>query len=279
VAIPRNFRPGAFAGAAEAYARYRPPYPPALLADLLKRAAIGREALLDIATGPGRIALDLAPLFERVVALDIEPDMIDVARRRAAERGITNVEWLVGRAEAFDAAPASFDLVTIGEAFHRLEADVVAGIAFRLLRPGGCLATLGTGNLFAGDEPWEVAYREVRDRWVARAFPEGFGLVLPGGALDHADREAAMRRAGFEDVQGHELGESVTLSFEQLAGCLESTSLCSRTAIGDDFDRWIGELRMTLGADETTQFTERVGWGYTLARKPALTPRKARAPR
>ena len=240
-----------------------------MLADMLQRAGGGRGALLDIATGPGRIALDLADRFERVVALDLEPDMIDVARRRAASRGITNVTWLVGPAEGFEAPPASFDLVTIGEAFHRLVPDVVADIAFGVLRPDSCLATLGTDNRFSGDEPWEIAYREVRDRWVARAFPDGFGLVLPGGALDQADREAAMRAAGFVDIEGHDVEETVEFTFDEMAGYLASTSLCSRTAIGQDFDLWIAELRSALGADESTRFREHVRWGYTLARKPA----------
>jgi SAM-dependent methyltransferase len=266
--IPANLRPGAFAGAAEAYARYRPPYPPHVLADLLDRAAVGREALLDLATGPGRIALDLAPRFARVVAVDLEPDMIDVARREAARRDIKTVTWHVGRVETFEAQTESFDLVTIGEAFHRLEAAVVARNVFRWLRPGGCLATLGTDNRFSGDEPWEVTYRVVRDRWIARSFPEGFGLVLPGGALDQADREAAMRSAGFVDIQGHDFEQTVQLSFDELVGYLASTSGCSRKAIGPDFDVWIDELRSTLGADNSTRFTEHVRWGYTLARKP-----------
>jgi SAM-dependent methyltransferase len=267
--IPANLRPGAFAGAAEAYARYRPPYPPQMLDDLLERAAVGRETLLDLATGPGRIARDLAPRFTRVVAVDLEPDMIAVAQRMAAIHEIGNVTWHIGRAEAFEAQPDSFDLVTIGEAFHRLEADVVARNVFRWLRPGGCLATLGTDNRFSGDEPWEVAYRVVRDRWIARSFPDGFGLVLPGGALDQADREAAMRAAGFVGVEGRDFEQTLELSFDEIAGYLASTSSCSRKAIGPDFDVWVDELRAALGADDSTRFTEHVRWGYTLARKPA----------
>lgn len=266
--VPANMRPGAFAGAAEVYAQFRPPYPPPLLADLLERTGGGRVALLDLATGPGRIALDLASQFERVIALDLEPGMIEVAERRAAQRGISNVTWLVGRAEDYDGTSASFDLVTIGEAFHRLEPHVVASLAFRVLRPGGSLVTLGTDNRFSGEQPWEVAYRGVRDRWIARSFPDGFGLVLPGGALDQADREAAMRRAGFVEVQGHDFEETIELGFDEIVGYLASTSGCSRKAIGPDFDLWVDELRAALGADESTRFAEHVRWGYTLARKP-----------
>ena len=270
--IPANLRPGAFAGAAEAYARFRPPYPPALLADLLARAKVGSAALLDLATGPGRIALDLARRFERVVAVDLEPEMIDVAKREATRRSIGNVDWHVGRAEEFHAPPASFDLITIGEAFHRLEPNVVAGHALRWLRPGGCLATLGTDNRFSGDEPWEVTLREVRDRWLPRAFPDGWGTVLPGGALDDEAREAVLRAAGFVDVEGHELEERRTLTFEEIAGYLASTSVCSRTALGADFDAWVVDLRTSLHADAGTTFEESIRWGYTLARNPWRGP-------
>src|SRR5512144_2037025 len=161
--MPINLRPDAFSGTADAYARFRPPYPPILLDDLLERAAVGTGVLVDLATGPGRIALDLAARFARVVAIDLEPDMIEVGRRRAAERGIANVEWHVGRAEDLDVAPSSVDLVTIGEAFHRLEQSVIAAKAFGWLRPGGCLATLGTEGRFSGDAEWHVRIRIVRD--------------------------------------------------------------------------------------------------------------------
>ena len=63
--------------------------------------------------------------------------------------------------------------------------------------------------------------------------------------------------------------ETVGLGFDEIAGYLASTSLCSRTAIGPDFDRWIAELRVALAADDATTFSEHVRWGYTLARKPA----------
>jgi len=269
VDIPANLGPGAFAGAAEAYARFRPPYPPALLADLLARAGVGGGgALLDLATGPGRIALDLARSFDRVVAVDIEPEMIAVAAREAERRGIDNVAWHVGRAEDFEAPAGSFDLVTIGEAFHRLEPRIVAANALRWLRPGGCLATLGTDNRFSGDEAWEVTLREVRDRWLKRAFPDGWGTVLPGGALDDDDREAVLRAAGFVDVEGRGVDDRRTLTFEEILGYLASTSVCSRGVLGASFDEWASELRDALGDEPGETFDENIRWGYTLARKP-----------
>src|SRR5215469_5539920 len=61
---PRNLQAGAFAGTAEAYFRYRPPYPKALLASLVTQAHLpGSAVLLDLACGPGRVTLDLAASF------------------------------------------------------------------------------------------------------------------------------------------------------------------------------------------------------------------------
>jgi SAM-dependent methyltransferase len=134
----------AFAGTARYYARYRVPYPQVLLDDLRARAALtGAGRLLDLACGPGRVALPLAPFFREVWAVDREPEMVEVGREEAGRRGTTNVRWLVGRAEELEAPPGACELTTIGEAFHRLDRWLIARRALAWLAPGRCLATLG----------------------------------------------------------------------------------------------------------------------------------------
>jgi SAM-dependent methyltransferase len=241
-----------------------------MMEELLGRAGVRRTDLLDLATGPGRIALALAPRFTRVVGIDIEADMIEVARREATRRGITNVTFELGAAEELQFPPESVDLVTIGEAFHRLPQRLVAGKVFEWLRPGGCLVTLGSDGRFSGDEPWEATLRDVRERWLRTAFPDGWARYLPGESEDQERREAVMRGAGFVGVQGHDDFETVlTQSFEDVLGYLESTSVCTRRVLGADFDRFAEELRGALTAGGTHAFREAISWGYTLARKPA----------
>ena len=266
--IPVNLRPDAFAGTAEAYARYRPPYPPAMLDDLLVRAAVGSASLLDLATGPGRIALDLAPRFERVVAIDLEPEMIAFARAAAAQRGIHNVTWHVGRAEDLDVRDGSIDLVTIGEAFHRLEQANVARKAMGWLRPGGCLATLGVDGRFAGDAEWEARVREVRDRWLERAFPDGYGVSLPAQVEGQEARLRTLQAAGFVDVQSWDYDEPIERDFDSIVGYLASTSVCSKRVIGEGWEAFVAELRDALGAVASSRYPDVLRWGYTLARKP-----------
>ena len=134
----------AFAGTAEYYARYRVPYPKTLLDDVRKQAKVtGSGRLLDLACGPGRVALPLSPYFGEAWAVDQEPEMIEVGRAAARRLGVTNLRWTVGRAEDVAAAPGSFELITVGEAFHRLDQPLIAKRALARLAPGCCLVTMG----------------------------------------------------------------------------------------------------------------------------------------
>src|SRR5690242_17797334 len=103
------FPADAFAGTAAGDLAGRPPYPAALWDDLFSRAPAPPEGrLLDLACGPGRIALALADRFADIWAVDLEPEMIAAGRAEAARRGVAHVRWQVGAAEAFVAPDAHF---------------------------------------------------------------------------------------------------------------------------------------------------------------------------
>jgi len=82
----------------------------------------GDETVLDLGTGTGAIALAVAESAGRVVGRDISEGMMDEARRKAAERGLSNVEFGEGRFREpnFDGA---VDVVTSNFAMHHLSDD------------------------------------------------------------------------------------------------------------------------------------------------------------
>jgi SAM-dependent methyltransferase len=166
--VTPDFPVDAFAGTATYYARYRVPYPVGLLQDLIARAGLtGKGRLLDLACGPGRIALALAAFFREVSAIDREAEMVEVGQHEATQRGVHNIIWMVGKAEDLQAPPASCALITIGEAFHRLDQQRVATHTLQWLQPGGCVAILGGYGLISGTEPWATycrGYRPTLDR-------------------------------------------------------------------------------------------------------------------
>lgn len=109
----------------------------ARLAALL--APRGDERALDVGTGAGAFALALAPLVREVVGIDLVPELLELARRRAPQNA-TFVEG-DGRALPFD--PASFDLVCSARTLHHAQRPelVVAEMA-RVLRPAGTMLVL-----------------------------------------------------------------------------------------------------------------------------------------
>lgn len=97
--------------------------------------------VLDVATAAGHTALAFAPHVAWVVATDLTPAMLPVARGLAQERGLVNIVLSAADAEALPFAPASFDLVTCRIAPHHFpHVERFLAEAARVLRPGGILA-------------------------------------------------------------------------------------------------------------------------------------------
>lgn len=105
------------------------------------RAQIGAEPdddVLDVACGPGRVSLDLAPYVRSVTGLDLTPGMLDQARAGLAESGCANVRFVRGNAAAMPFADSAFSLVVSSAAFHHFEAPpAVLAEMIRVCRPGG----------------------------------------------------------------------------------------------------------------------------------------------
>lgn len=103
------------------------------------------DVALDVSTGAGHTAMALAPHVARVVATDLTPEMLAVARRLAGERGLSNVTFQEADVRSLPFADASFDIVTCRTAAHHYP-DLRAPVRemARVLRPGGRLVVSDT---------------------------------------------------------------------------------------------------------------------------------------
>ncbi|MCW4384675.1 methyltransferase domain-containing protein [Salinibacterium sp. SYSU T00001] len=99
--------------------------------------------VLDIGCGPGTITVDLAERVTpgRVIGLDAAAGVLDGARNLAAERNVTNAEFVEGDAYALDFADASFDIVHAHQTLQHL-GDPVAALREmrRVVREDGVVA-------------------------------------------------------------------------------------------------------------------------------------------
>ncbi|MGA9137345.1 MAG: bifunctional demethylmenaquinone methyltransferase/2-methoxy-6-polyprenyl-1,4-benzoquinol methylase UbiE [Methylovirgula sp.] len=97
-------------------------------------------ALIDVAGGTGDVALRIAKAGgpeTQVTVLDINPDMLEAGRRRAAQTGV-NLTLVEGNAESLPFPSGAFDAYTIAFGIRNVpRIDAALAEAYRVLRHGG----------------------------------------------------------------------------------------------------------------------------------------------
>ncbi len=147
--------------------------------------------MLDLGSGGG---IDVLLSARRVgptgfaYGLDMTDEMLELARRNAADAGATNVEFLKGRIESIPLPDASVDVV-ISNCVINLSTDKAAVLAeiARVLRPGG---RMGVSDVVADDRlnPAERASR-------------GSFAGCMAGALSFSEYRAGLDAVGLVDVE------------------------------------------------------------------------------
>jgi demethylmenaquinone methyltransferase/2-methoxy-6-polyprenyl-1,4-benzoquinol methylase len=118
--------------------------------------AIPGSWALDVATGTGLVARELARGNVRVVGLDQSEEMLSGATRSIAGTAFADrIRLVLGRAERLPFADEAFDAVTFTYLLRYVDdpAATVAELA-RVLRPGGVMASL---EFHVPDEAWARA--------------------------------------------------------------------------------------------------------------------------
>jgi SAM-dependent methyltransferase len=121
------------------YAEHRPG-PPARLFDLLGALGVGlpQQRVLDLGTGTGLVARELARRGAVVSGIDSAAGQIDSARRSAAAEGLA-IDFVVAAAEAVPFAAASFDVVIASQCWMYFDVEQTLAEMRRVLRPEGQL--------------------------------------------------------------------------------------------------------------------------------------------
>jgi SAM-dependent methyltransferase len=201
------------------------------------------DRVLDVACGTGALTLAVSGIVGptgSVVGLDVNPQMLAVARRKPAP-----IQWLEGRAEALPLPDASFDAVVsqFGLMFFDDKPQALREM-IRVLRRGGRLAVAVCDAV--ENSPGYSAFALLLDRLFGRELGDAFRAPF---SLGDAERlHAICRDAGLGDAELTRRNGKVR--FDSIDALVSTERACAWTLGGlltdEQFERLLGESETTL---------------------------------
>jgi len=168
------------------------------------------QNVLDFATGIGEPALTVAPRVGekgKVVATDVSSEMLSIARERAKELGVTNIEFQELDAEQINYPESEFDSIVCRWGLMFLpDVDGTLNSIHRMLITDGRFATA------VWDEPEKIPFFSFAVHTLKNMFdlpqPPPDAPTMSG--LADGVLEDHMERAGFRNI----VSEKITVNFE-----------------------------------------------------------------
>src|SRR4029077_8339155 len=235
-----------FSKQAADYAIFRPGCPQELFT-YLGRIAPSRQFAWDCGTGSGQAAVELASVFDRVIATDASKNQI--ANAQSHER----VDYSVAPAENSGIGSATIDLIMVAQALHWFDLDLFYAEARRVLKPNGVLAASAYNLLHI--EP-------AIDAVVNRYYYDVVGPFWP------PERKLVEQFADlpfpFHEVDAPKFEMTAQWNLDHLLGYLQTWSSTQRfiaANASDPLEQIIDELRAAWG---DSQQTRSVAWPLVL---------------
>jgi len=170
--------------------------------------------VLEVAPGPGYLAIEIAQSGRQVAALDISKSFVRMARENASRAGVA-IDVRHGNAAAMPFADASFDLVVCMAAFKNFS-DPVGALdeMHRVLKPGGQASIYDLRKDAAlADIDAEIrdmhlsSWNALLTRWIFR-----FGLLKSAYTREQLERMAAQSRFGRCEITPSGIGLELRLA-------------------------------------------------------------------
>ena len=199
----------------------------------------GVETIIEIGAGTGRFSIPLAERGFQVTHLDLSPQMLDMARAKAKDRGIGNIAFIEGVASDLSSFPdRAFDLVLNLDgaiSFSGDEAEDALRESCRLARRKLIVTTSNRGRILSvwaeesikslGRLAPMVSEMLERGYWEQEQFPENAALAK--GCRQ--DRFGPFKSFLFDEVRA--ILEGAGMRILRLTGLGSLSCLCGRETI------------------------------------------------
>jgi ubiquinone/menaquinone biosynthesis C-methylase UbiE len=236
-----------FSKQAADYAKFRPRYPRELF-EYLGSVAPTHTLAWDCATGNGQAAVELAEVFDRVIATDASEKQIANAEPHG------RVEYRVAPAEESGIESDSIDLIMVAQALHWFDLPRFYEEARRTLKSNGVLAASAYKFLHVAPEIDQLVNSRYYDRIVGPFWPRERVLVEKFEQLPFP----------FSEIQTPSFEMIARWNLEHLVGYLRSWSATQRFIAANQRDplhEIADELRAAWG---DIRQRRRVVWPLTL---------------
>ncbi|WP_207533256.1 class I SAM-dependent methyltransferase [Desertivirga arenae] len=110
--------------------------------DQLVRLAcpLATDKVLDVACGSGIVATAFAECAAHVTGVDLTPEMLEQAYRLKKNKGLTNIEFVIGDVNLLPFEGGVFDIVVTRFSFHHMiSTNQVLSEMIRVCKPGGTI--------------------------------------------------------------------------------------------------------------------------------------------
>ena len=115
-----------------------------------------QDRVLEVATGPGYVAMGFAAVAREVVGVDLTEAPLAIANKRRQEQGLHNVRFQLADASRLPFADGEFDVVVCRLAFHHFEqAPRMLGEMVRVCTPQG---TVAVEDIVVSEHPGRATY-------------------------------------------------------------------------------------------------------------------------
>ena len=224
------------------YTRYRLGYPPRLIGRVIELTGMREgDALLDLGTGPGLLAIPFAAAGMRVTAADPEPAMLAAAGEAARAAGVT-LSLCRGGSDDLASGMGPYRLVTMGRSFHWMDRAATLMRLETLIAPDGAIALFHDEHPDTAENRWADVLHEVANRY-------GRGeesVISERKSAGYRSHESLLLASSFNQLEAISVIIRKPISADEILGRALSMSTCSPEKLGARLGAFEADMRSAL---------------------------------